>query len=451
MISFKRKLLFYTFLLVFLITTPLVALYATGYKINLSDPDNLGFIQKTGMILIETEPAQAQIFINDKLQKPFFKNLLSKEENLIKTPAKIKNLLPEEYTIRLELSGYWPWTKEVKVESGQITHVRNVKLFKKTLPLLISPARIQKINLSPDKKTAYLPESDLLVDLKNESAEKISSSTSGASVCWSPDSRKLLTGNIVYNLKSKNKDVNLKKLLGEDIINVKWDKDNSNLIYYQHKNSINSFDLSSHSNKTLIDKENYFDYLVKDSQLFYISGDNKTVRLKMYSLNENRTIKEVELPYSEEYELLDEDNGLINLYDRKYRALYLIDLFSFFSPLKEIIANAEHLGWINQDTLLYANDFEIWLLNIASGERRLLTRISDEITAVLATADENYIIYSTNNNINVIELNREDKLFSTELISFQGLSAPMLSDDEKNIYFTAKIGNQEGLYKLMIK
>lgn len=445
----KRKILFYFFLLSFLTSTPLVLLYASGYKIDFKNPAGFNLIEKTGMIMIETDPAQAEIFVNGKIQKPFLTNLLSDQENIIKTPAKIKGLLPEEYEVRLELPGYWSWNKKINVYPGQISHIQDVKLFKKTLPLFISPAEIQNIETCRNKKAIYLPTDGLLFDLKNEAAIEVATSADD-NAGFSPDSKRLLAGDAIYDTKDGGKNIELKKILGEDASNIKWGRD-SNKIFYQRKDSLNSFDLAANKNETLFEGEEYLDYLVEENQIFYIAQSGQAVKLKMRSLSLGQVIKELELPYSESYEFLDENNGLINLYDHKYKTLYLIDLFSLVSPLREIIAGAKLTDWIDNRNLLYANDFEIFIFNMDSGEKKLLTRLSEQITGLISAGDSNHILYSTEKSVNILEIGREDKLFSTKLLLLDGISAPVFGEDEKNIYFTAQIGDQKGLYKLSIK
>jgi hypothetical protein len=368
----------------------------------------------------------------------------------MKTPAKIKGLMPGEYELRLELPGYWPWNKKISVYPGQITHIQNVKLFKKTLPLLLLPTEIQKIISGPNKKTAYLPTDGIVLDMKTEVMEKIASSED-SEISFSADGKKLLIKNQIYNIKEKEKGLNLDDLLKKKVSNVKWDNNDSNIIFYQYNNSLESFNISSNKKQLLLNKEDCCDYLIKDGQIFYISRKGGTIKLRMHSVAENRTIKEIELPYSLEYQLLNESNGLINLYDKKYETLYLIDLFSIVSPLKEIIAGVRQMDWMDEQTLVYTNKFEIFILDMESGARKLLTRISEPINSIMATSDKNHIIYSTEKSLNILELGRQDKLFSTELTRLEKMSPPILTEDEKNIYFTAQIGNQKGLYKLSIK
>jgi hypothetical protein len=98
--------------------------------------------------------------------------------------------------------------------------------------------------------------------------------------------------------------------------------------------------------------------------------------------------------------------------------------------------------------LVYATDWEISLFDAKENKHTLITRLSQKITNVI-WRPSNYIIYSTENSINIINL--KDRENPTTLISLNKISAPVLSRDGNVLYFTAKIGNQEGLYKLFIK
>ncbi|MEI7620729.1 MAG: hypothetical protein WCJ57_04145 [Candidatus Falkowbacteria bacterium] len=108
----------------------------------------------------------------------------------------------------------------------------------------------------------------------------------------------------------------------------------------------------------------------------------------------------------------------------------------------------KYLSLISADLLIYATDWEIYLFDAKENKHTLITRLSEQITSV-AWRDGGYIIYSTNNSIKVINL--KDRENPTSLISLEKISAPILNAKGDTLYFTAKIGNQEGLYKLFIK
>ena len=102
-----RDFLFIAFIVLFVFITFFVSVYAVGYSLNISWPPRFDQVfQKTGMLILDSEPTGASIFLNGNKQRRSF--LLDLGRNEITTPVKIKNLPPGEYTLRLEKEGYWP-------------------------------------------------------------------------------------------------------------------------------------------------------------------------------------------------------------------------------------------------------------------------------------------------------------------------------------------------------
>lgn len=86
----------------YLLSCPLLILYSLGYIVYpLKDK-----MVHTGVIHLATWPAGAQVF----LEKTHFKD---------QTPMTIQDLLPGEYTVRIELAGYHQWVHKIRVEDGK--------------------------------------------------------------------------------------------------------------------------------------------------------------------------------------------------------------------------------------------------------------------------------------------------------------------------------------------
>ncbi|MFH1822463.1 MAG: hypothetical protein ABH830_02065 [Patescibacteria group bacterium] len=458
-----RRLLFIIFIFAFLIIASFATLYAAGYKINFSWPLNLKqTFQKTGMFIFNSEPKGAIIKLNDKTQQLFLKKYYSKDNSYIKTPAKIKNLLPGEYNVKLELAGFWPWQKKLTISPGQSTFAEDIYLFKKDIPMQIMDSKLKKIIPSPNNEYLSLIDEEkvLLLNLANETLITLPEIATTAiafsdinEVSWSADSEKLIisTNNqfFYYNLIN-NELVNLNNLTTSNIFNLKW-SDDSEKIYFQENNSLEYLTLKNNKPQILIEEENIIDYLIKSNYLFYLSQFNKSIKLKVYSLKTNELIKEIDIPFSDNYKLINPKHKLINLYDEKYKLLYLIDPLSSINPLIEIITDIKITYWLDDKRLLYANDFEIWILNLNYNSKTLLTRISEKIENIFWHPSNNYVIYSTEKAINIIELDEREKRNINELIKLDFISSPYLSLKGNTLYFYAKIGNQEGLYKLAIQ
>ena len=82
-----RRIVYIAFIIIFLIITPIIILYTAGYRYNFQKHR----IQKTGILILKSNPAGASIYLNGELKKE-------------KTQARIANLLPDDYNLKYPLS-----------------------------------------------------------------------------------------------------------------------------------------------------------------------------------------------------------------------------------------------------------------------------------------------------------------------------------------------------------
>lgn len=438
-----RRILSFIFIILFLSITPAIMLYAAGYRLNKN-----GFsVQRTGMFIIDSKPKGVKIFIDGKPQKTWPSSIFNKE-NFITTPAKIKNLLPGEYDLRLELDGYWSWQKKLTINPGASTFAENIYLFKNNLPVQIAPAKIESTHLSPNKNQAIILSADLITFLNlSDESEKTTkrNNLAGKNILWSEDQNKIIIDNYLYNLADFSSVIDLKKLTLNSF-NYKW---SDNILYYQEKNSIYRLE-SSGSPRKIISNRTFNDYLIKNNYLYLISKSSQTNNLEVIDLATGKNLKNINLPAALNYSFINADQNLLNIYDNAHKILYLIDPASTYQPLAEIINNVKTTFWTDSKNLLYTNDFEIWLYNLTTRNKILITRISDIINSAILHPNKDYIIYSTEQTINAIELDEREKRNITELIKFDSINSFVLTKNNI-IYFLGKIGNSEGLYKFLIQ
>ena len=437
-----RRIISFIFILVFLGLTPPIMFYAAGYKIGW----NFFSIRRTGMFIIESFPKGAKILLNGKAQKNF---ISFKKNNYIITPAKIKSLLPGEYDISLELDGHIGWRKKLAIYPGASTYI-DAWLFKKDLPVEIRRAEIKKIKFSPDGKKT-LVKSDIgleLVNLAAETNESINLKSSPAdNLYWSTDGENLIIDNILYNFDNLNYALDLGEL-STGAFNYKW---NGNNLYFQNKEAV--YQLVSEKNLNLIIKNPLIkDYLVKGDNLYLISGHGQTSSLAVLNLSNRQPVKEINLLDSPDYSFINPGHELLNVYDSYHKILYLIGPGpDYLSATMEIINNIENSAWHDGVNLIYSNDFEIWLFNLKTKEKILITRISDQIKKAIMLPSQNNIIFSTSQTIKTIELDGRDSRNINELARFDSIGDFSLSPKGDLIYFSGKIGNSQGLYKLAIQ
>ena len=106
MVTLKRKIRFSIFLLLFLIISPLIVLYANGDILN-----GWGFL-KTGGIYVHSAPIGSEIYLNTKLKT---------NTNFFQRDILIKNLKPGNYEIGIKKDGYNFWSKKIAVSNNVVS------------------------------------------------------------------------------------------------------------------------------------------------------------------------------------------------------------------------------------------------------------------------------------------------------------------------------------------
>lgn len=113
MTHLSRRLIFYCLVLVFVISAPLVILYAKGYVF---DFGKYKFV-KTGTLILQSEPKNADVYIDDKL--------------IGQTPLTINRLSPKFYNIKISKNEYSTWQKNLEIKPELITEATKILLILK--------------------------------------------------------------------------------------------------------------------------------------------------------------------------------------------------------------------------------------------------------------------------------------------------------------------------------
>lgn len=439
-----RRILSLTFILLFIVIAPAIILHAAGFKLS----KNGFFIQKTGMFIIDSNPKGAKIFINGKVQKNFINSLFNKD-GFIVTPAKIKNLLPGEYDLTLELKGYLSWQKKLTINPGSSTFAENVYLFKNDLPVRIFPAEIKSIYLSPGKNRAIILSGGQITfyNLADETKKSASQTNlKEKKLAWSGDSQRAVIDDYLYNFNDLKIKTDLNELIPE-IFNYKW---NNNALFFQDQAAIYQLSKDNLPIK-IIGGKKFNDFLVKDRYLYLINNSESTAYLEAINIASGEQLKKISLPASNNYVFINQEQTLLNLYDQDKNTLYLVDPLSPYPPLVETINNIKTAFWADGNNLLYAGDYEIWLYNLPTEKKTLITRLSEKINGAVVHPNKNYIIFSTGQTLNAIELDEREKRNIAELARFDSIGFFTLNDKGNILYFSGKIGGEEGLYKLLMR
>jgi hypothetical protein len=184
MTRISRRIIFYTFLLIFILFVPAVILYAEGYGF---DWEKRTFVASGG-IYLKSSPPKAEIYINDVLRGT--------------TNRFVKRLIPKTYSVKLVKEEYHTWEKNIIVKSGLVTRTDNIFL------VLFNP-KILLIATESDEYTNF-SEKPYPLDKVTETIQKKSKYT-------------------VFKIENINPDKSNKKLYflsNNNLYSLDWDKNN---------------------------------------------------------------------------------------------------------------------------------------------------------------------------------------------------------------------------------
>ena len=419
-------------------------LYASGYKFNITWPLQFNrLLIKTGTISITTSPKNAFIFLDNKKQTS--KTLKLFKRDFISTPNKVKNLLPGKYNLRLEKDNYWPIEKAVSIESGLTTTLEDIHLFRSDLPTLVYNTEINTLLLSASGDRMYLTSTQEFINLKYQSFESEIDQTvlNGA---WLSVDEEFFVSSTIYNLNS-SVTTNLLPINDEQVLSWKYDKDNNSIYYTTTSGSIYRLNKDYKTANLLLKTKQFLDYKQKGNSIFIISQLDNKKYLQEFDISSHQELKVMELPSLGNYLFYPGNkNGHLILYDKKNSSLYLINTNDW---QKSFNIN-QVKGWetIDNHRIIYHNGWEITLLNTEDGTSSLLARVSEPIQEITWHGEENYFIFSTTNSLQAGDL-RTNLL--TTLFKTQEIGDIALDRKADILYFYADIGQQAGLYKLLLK
>ncbi|MBI5135332.1 hypothetical protein HZA86_03830 [Candidatus Uhrbacteria bacterium] len=225
-----RTIIYYIFVLLFIVVSPLILLYAVGYTVDIGRRT----VEQTGMILLDVSPDDAQIAVNSQP--------ISREQRS-NGVVRIIGLSNGNYHVTISKDGYEPWSTNLLVKAGSIAAPPTIRLVRKTRSFMILPLGIIKAQLSPQSNTLALlvlrqqTPTILFLDSVDGTTMKTvplpASFASPAELLWSPDGQKIAiiakAGNgsntVVYDV-SRNL---LSRLIALKSI-TRWGQDSQQLI-----------------------------------------------------------------------------------------------------------------------------------------------------------------------------------------------------------------------------
>lgn len=417
-----RRIIYINFIIAFLIAATLLIIYAKGFRYDFEKHKLI----RTGSLVIKSLPNEAKIYLDGNLQKN-------------QTDTIVKHISPNDYWVEIKKPKYQAWQKKISIYPHQSSFTGIIKLWPKNVTPKIILENVTKIQFSQNQEQIAYYTTDKQAKAQNfsDSSEIFEIDGLTGNFSWSTNGRKILSINdgIVINAQESGRTINLNQLFSLGFTDLKWAPNSDNILYGINNNTLYGINLATiRANQLFQDK--IIDYKIKDKSIYYLTAQNKNIILKIFNL-ENQTTKifpNEKVAYSRNIYFNQFTSDLISILDSDNDYLYLID-----SPLKkfrqstQIITQVQGIQW-HGDDLLYYNNFELWLMNIRNNKKQLLARFSEEINEAIFY-DENYIVFSSKNNIKAIEIDsREPRNIWTIFKSENIISKIELSNDKEKIY-----------------
>lgn len=133
---FHRRIAPWVFVVIFLVTAPILIFYTSGYRFN---PNKIS-IERNGTLIVDSSPRFATVFLNGTNVND-------------STPTTLQNLSPGPYNIRVTRNGYLPWEKTLEIRPEQVTFANAVHLWFDSTATLVRQGEFSRITASDDGDT----------------------------------------------------------------------------------------------------------------------------------------------------------------------------------------------------------------------------------------------------------------------------------------------------------
>jgi len=430
-----RRILYIIFFIIFFIAAPITIMWAQGYKF---DWRNKSW-QKTGVLFLEVKPEKANIYLNDKFYDE-------------KTSARIKNLLPKKYNIKIEKDGYITWEKNLEIYPSMTTFAQYIRLFKQDLPtinllnnkiILVSEQKNNSIAIITQENEIY---GLYILNIEKQVLDKITEfNIQPEKIFLSQQAEKILIQELnswtIIDAATK-KIIKLNDYLSLKELNISkpvFDSTDSNILYAISPNGLEKINLVVPETIIVI-ADNIISFSITNNNLYYLREKDKNFELISTNLNSLQP-KEIisNLPISQNYDFYPAPDGLINLIDSQNQILYIFDSRTKISPDKKTtIPGVKYINWHKNNSLLFINDYEIWTYQKHDDQytKNLITRLSSKINFALWFTYDTHLLYLTNNGLYITEVvTNNNEVIKYEKIKI-GQKAYLTKKGEKLIWLT---------------
>lgn len=436
-----RRILLSILLVVFFILVSFFIFYSQGYRFDFEQKK----IVKTGGIYVKTIQSGIEVYLDDKLKEkinPIFKSTL------------IRSILPKTHGLQLKKEGFYDWDKNLEVQEGIVTEIRNAYLFPqdpKKEKVLAAKTSIEDFYFSPNQKKALLVKKDAGIEILDINSGEITPIQKKIytlkNLKWSHNSKMILIEHgsrdapqwLLINLEN-NQEFSL-SLLG-DIKEVFWPKQSAEYFYFlkkvAQKNTLFKYEIGKTPESLLIGINSFG---LGSNNLFWIDNGGFLLKGSLDGKSAEKLMenKITDFKTTDTYQLIELSSSKLALI-KNQNTFYLIQ-----NKKLEKIADGIKEIKISRDAkkILYFGNRELWVMWLEEylvqpfrkeGEKEMVMRLSQKISDVqFFERTGEHLIYRVANQIKIAELDSRDKRNVVDLINASGKF--YYNNSDKNLYF----------------
>lgn len=429
-----RRAIMIGWIAIFFIASPLILLYAAGYRYDV----RTGSVLKTGVIDIDVDPKDAAVFLN----------------NVRITKNRLPNRAPGSYHIRIEKPGFHTWEKDLVVESTETTYVRELQLFADALPIpaaTTSTETIAQMFPSPDGEYIFFThykesEGNHIISLLDTATGDITvfdvPTLSTPHISWSP------FGSVAYIVNSKNYEYYLELFnpktaerityeFAQGVGSMQWKPLDAETVIISDGEYMNAFSFSGietlflkpeQSRVRHIDHRNTLWFVNEDASLLVSSEDDQFLSLEKVSLPITDIVS------------INGDRAILQSDETVIVASRQGDLLNNVHTVKA--TDLQYNVWTREWNVW--NDHEFYNISDA-GDVFLLDRSSDPIGLVKPLDVHGLLAIEKGDQLTGFN---PGYFVSHDLFGPTKLESLTANIDKREIFFLGTVGEKRGVYSL---
>lgn len=468
-----KKVFFWILVCLFLLVAPVIVIYSMGYRFSFER----GVFIYSGSITIKPTPREVEIFLDNKRVSTGMVNFLNYSYHM-------GSILPGRYVLEVKAPGYLSWAKEVYVHSGVSTEFWNTFLVRENYTQVVYPTKqAESFFISPDGKRVALVERGegetwvKILDIKKEEILYAFnfvgynfSANKKDNIEWSPKEGRLavpmekdgkkeyfiisIGDEEVFNLNEKLKTENIRKL--------RWSSGDRNTLFYIQDEKLFRLDLDNLESSLEV-ANNLASYDLSGSNIYYFSKENGIIYQKNISGRGEATqitTQSITAKSGDDFELIAYDEDRIAVIDQD-KKLYLYNQGEIESGIKELATDVLGVHFSNDGkkiALWSNNEIAVYFVRKwetqparAEGQKIDIVRFSQPISNVGWFKDYEHLIFSTGNQIKIVELdNRSLKNINNLVTLKDNVTKANYNVREDNLFYIDKAIEAGGLCSISL-